>query len=344
MPAPRRPETTYQMEKFEVFSCGHWSCLKLRLNAEDQGLRMSQAGSYQSVVKHANTLCEICTAAAQLREVLFTQPLPTPTLPQQVSPPPRQYSAEWEDQDQTITKPESVRCKPASRLLSTLPLDDSAAQSNADRDVAVAATLAALEGRPKKSKARGCWQPFAAFLDTAQEYSSQALEFVGDYWEAVTSIPEDIRTWREDTRARREDTEHAQACVRYSRFIEEQGGNPNELFSRRIAVLTPDNNVEAVGLGIALGTSAAASPSAPSTICPLSPPVTLDLERDRGSIGFSLGWGALRCCNVPEVLPAITASEPGPRRRVVKPRARDLRRRKTGPRTRMPRKVDGRSR
>ncbi|KAK4949328.1 hypothetical protein LTR10_011946 [Elasticomyces elasticus] len=328
MSTPREPEAIYHIEKVEIFACDHWSCLKLRLNAEDHGLRMSQAGSYRSVVKHANTLCEECTAAVQLREVLFTRSHLTPTLPQHFSPPARKYSSEWEDQDQTITNPEPVRCKSDS-CASTFPLDGSAAQSNADRDVEVAATLAALEGRSKKSKARGCWQPFAAFLDTAQEYTSQALESVGEYWDAVQSIPEDIRTWKEDTRTRREDTEHAQAC------IEEQGGNLNEIFGARTVV----SDVEAVGLGIALAASAATSPS-----CPLSPPVTLDLERDRGSIGFSLGWGALRCCNVPEVLPAIAGTEPGPRRQVVKPRARDLRRRKTGPRTRMPRKVDGRSR
>ncbi|KAK3665155.1 hypothetical protein LTR22_003962 [Elasticomyces elasticus] len=334
MSTPRRPEPTYQMEKFEVFSCGHWSCLKLRLNAEDHGLRVSQAGSYRSVVKHANTLCEECTAAVQLREALFTRSLPTPTLPQQVSP---QYSSQWEDQDQTITKPDSVRCKLDS-CNSTLPLDDSAAQSNGERNVEVAATLAALEGRSKKSKARGCWQPFAAFVDTAQEYTSQALESVGDYWEAVKSMPEDLKSWREDTKSRRKDTEHAQACIRHSRFIEEQGGNPDEIFGLRTVV----SDIEPVGLSIALGSS---SPSASSAICPLSPPVTLDLERDRGSIGFSLGWGPLRCCNDDsEMLPAIAGTEPGPRRRVVKPRARDLRRRKTGPRTRMPRKVDGRLR
>ncbi|KAK5686917.1 hypothetical protein LTS10_001052 [Elasticomyces elasticus] len=336
MSSPRRPVATYQMEKFEVFSCGHWSCLKFRLNAEDHGLRMSQAGSYRSVIKHANTLCEICTAAAQLREVLFTRSLPTPTLPQHVSPPSRQDSLEWEDQDQTITKPESVRCKSDS-LASPQPLDGSTTQSTADRNVEVAATLAALEGRPKKSEARGCWQPFGAFFEKAQELSSQVLESVGDYWDAVKSIPEDLKS-------RREDMEHVQACLRHSRYIEEQGGNPSELFSRRIVVSTLGESVEVVGLGIALASSTAASPSVRSAIYPASPPVTLDLERDRGSLGFSLGWGALRCCNVPEVLPAIEGTEPGPRRRVVKPRAKDLRRRKTGPRTRMPRKVDGRLR
>ncbi|KAK5746672.1 hypothetical protein LTR17_000688 [Elasticomyces elasticus] len=268
----------YHLEKFEVFSCGHWSCLKLRLNTEDHGLRMSQAGGYRSVVKHANTLCKECTAAAQLRDFLFKRSLPKPTLPQQVSPLTRQYSSEWEDQDQTITKPEPVRCKSDSHS-STLPLDGSAAQSDADQNVEIAATLAALEGRSKKSKARGCLQPFAALLDTAQECTSQVLESVGDYWEAVKSIPEDIRTWREDTRTRREDTEHAQACVRHSRFIEEQGGNLDEMFGARTVVV----DIEPVGLGIALLPSATASPAT----CPLSPPVTLDLERDRGSIGFS---------------------------------------------------------
>ncbi|KAK3633156.1 hypothetical protein LTR56_015932 [Elasticomyces elasticus] len=339
MSTPRRPEATYQMEKFEVFSCGHWSCLKLRLNAEDHGLRMSQAGSYRSVVKHANTLCEECTAAAQLRDFLFKRSLPKPTLPQQVSPPTRQYSSEWEDQDQTITKPESVRCRPDSRT-STLPLDGSTAHSNATRDLALAATFAALEGRSRKCKARGCLQPLNAFLEKAHGFSSQVLESVGEYWDAVQSIPEDIRTWREETRTRREDTEHVQACVRHSRYIEEQGGNPDEIFGARTVV----SDVEPVGLGIALLPSTPASPFAPSAIYPASPPVTLDLERDRGSIGFLLGWGALRCCNVPEVQPAIAGTEPGPRRRVVKPRAKDLRRRKTGPRTRMPRKVDGRLR
>ncbi|KAK5743092.1 hypothetical protein LTR17_002852 [Elasticomyces elasticus] len=343
MSTPRKPEATYQVEKVEVFACGHWSCLKLRLNAEDHGLRVSQAGSYRSVVKHANTLCEECTAAVLLRELLLTRSLPTPTLPHQVSPSTRQYSSEWEDQDQTITKPESVRCKPDS-YASTLPLDGSTAQLDAGRNVEVAATLATLEGRSKKSKARGCWQPFAGFLDTAQEYTSQVLESVGEYRDAVQSIPEDIRTWKEDIRTRKEDIEHAQACARHSRFIEDQGGNPDEIFGARTVVSESEGSVEPVGLGIALLPSTPASPFAPSATCPLSPPVTLDLERDRGSIGFSLGWGALRCCNVPEVLPAIAGTELGPGRRVVQPRAKDLRRRKTGPRTRMPRKVDGRSR
>ncbi|KAK4898760.1 hypothetical protein LTR27_003933 [Elasticomyces elasticus] len=330
MSTPRKPEATYQFEKVEVFACGHWLCLKLRLNAQDHGLRMSRAGRYGFFKKHETRLCDECTAAVRLRELQLAQSLRTPT---QVSSPPRQYPSEWEDHNQTITKPESVRCSSDCHA-STLPLDGSAAQSDADRNVEVAATLAALEGRSKKSKARGCWQPFGAFFEKAQELSSQVLESVGDYWDAVKSIPEDIRTWREDTRTRREDTEHAQACARHSRFIEDQGGNPDEIFGARTVV----SDVEPVGLGIGL------VPSAPPTICPASPPVTLDLERDRGSIGFSLGWGALRCCNVPEVLPAIAGTEPGPRRQVVKPRAKDLRRRKTGPRTRMPKRVDGRLR